>query len=176
MNSVSVIDRKAVGAVAKEATLIREQMLKSANSDPVLDAVTNFQLALAAQALVTLDIAARELLNNDVMVAHMASFQIKAGASNSTADALKAGNVLMATLQSTYDKVLETKNLSPDVRVRKMADVVISAARNLYDQVEAYRQVLLESEAESDIESGRLRKFGNAKAAIAHLTRLQSAK
>ena len=169
----SVIDRQAVCAVAQQVALIRGQTPESPVPDTVLDALTRFQQAIVLEALTRLESDARDLLAYDDLVMRMAADEIRAGTPQATADVLKAIDVAMEGLQSTHDRTLKLKDFSGDVRVRRVADVVIAAARSLYERIEVRRQVSLESEAEGDIEAGRLRKFGNARAAVAHLKRLQ---
>lgn len=168
-----LIDREAVRAVAGEAVAIRSEPPQPVMPEDVLDAAARFQQAFAAEALLTLELAALEMLALDESLASMAKDEICVTEPKATAHVILATDQLLHQLQDTYNRVLKLRNQSPDVRVRKMVDVMVDAARQLFDRVEARRQIALECEAENDIAAGQLRKFGSARAATAYLQRLQ---
>ncbi len=78
---------------------------------------------------------------------------------------------LQRHMEVLYSQMQDQRARSADPEVLAMAGHVLRNMQSVYDALEARRWAAFEAEADADITAGRVKKFGNAAAAIAHLRR-----
>ena len=162
------IDRQAVQAIADRS----ETILASPDwFEGLVEPAAKFAQALERSMIAQLRDAARVLLTSDTDLKAIAPAAIESLPPDGIEAVETLLNQLQAELKKMHDSISAQLQFAVNPEVREMAASVQASMTSLYEHVEHLRWIGREVEADADIATGRVKKFGNAAAAIAHLRR-----
>ena len=86
-------------------------------------------------------------------------------------DLIATAETLQDHIQSLIVRVDQSCRRSTNAEVESIGLVLLNSLERLFNICEHYRWLAFEAQADADIDAGRVKKFGNAQSAVAHLRR-----
>lgn len=161
-------ERKALVSVAE-----RSQNLLSAFDVPesMVEPLAAFAIALDRLHLQDLKHATELVLPLEEFSSMVTPLSINVANAGMVANVVENVDIVLVKLKNLHDQISPIRERTAHSGVRTLVTELQDSLNRIFNSLETMRWAALEREADIDIEQGKVRKFGNASAAIAHLRR-----
>ena len=161
-------ERKALVSVAKRS---QELVLAFDIQEPMVEPLAALAIALDRLSLQALKNATEVVLPLENFSSMVTGLDINVTDADSVANIVERANIALDQLKNLHDQISPIRERTAHSSVRTLATELQDSLKRIFDSVETIRWAALERQADIDIEQGKVRKFGNASAAIAYLRR-----